>query len=58
MVGSHSLGGSATASGMEGLCLSAAPAYIRGPTYLQLPLLTIGSLGTQIVWSVEMAYGT
>ncbi|PWN18480.1 hypothetical protein BCV69DRAFT_233639, partial [Microstroma glucosiphilum] len=32
--------------------------YIRGPAYLKLPLLTLGSLGTQIVWSVEMAYGT
>jgi hypothetical protein len=57
MVGSHSLG-AASASGMEGLRLSATPAYIRGATYLQLPLLTLGSLGTQIVWSVEMAYGT
>lgn len=41
-----------------GFRLADGHAYIRGPAALQLPLLTIGSLGTQIVWSVEMAYGT
>ncbi|ELU42313.1 urg3 [Rhizoctonia solani AG-1 IA] len=32
-------------------------ARVRGPLWAQLPLLTIGMLGLQIVWSVEMAYG-
>ena len=42
----------------NGLRLSSQPSYIRGPRLLQLPLLTFGFFGTQIVWSVEMAYGT
>jgi solute carrier family 45 protein 1/2/4 len=35
----------------------AGRARVRGPQWAQLPLLTIGMLGLQIVWSVEMAYG-
>lgn len=35
----------------------AGRARVRGPRWAQLPLLTIGMLGLQIVWSVEMAYG-
>lgn len=31
---------------------------ILGPTWLNLPALTIGLLGVQIFWSVEMSYGT
>lgn len=42
----------------NGLRLSSQPSYIRGPSFLRLPLLTFGFFGTQIVWSVEMAYGT
>lgn len=32
-------------------------ARILGPKWLQLPALTIGLLGVQLMWSVEMAYG-
>ena len=35
----------------------AGRARVRGPRWAQLPLLTVGMLGLQIVWSVEMAYG-
>ncbi|KAG8716671.1 hypothetical protein FRC09_015412 [Ceratobasidium sp. 395] len=31
-------------------------ARVKGPQWAQLPLLTVGMLGLQIVWSVEMAY--
>ena len=30
---------------------------ILGPGWLQLPALTIGLLGVQMLWSVEMSYG-
>ncbi|KAJ7732470.1 major facilitator superfamily domain-containing protein [Mycena maculata] len=30
--------------------------YIRGPRWTHLPTLTIGLLGVQILWSVEMSY--
>lgn len=30
---------------------------VKGPRWAQMPLLTIGMLGLQIVWSVEMGYG-
>jgi solute carrier family 45 protein 1/2/4 len=30
---------------------------VLGPAALKLPLLTIGMLGLQIIWSVEMSYG-
>lgn len=30
---------------------------VKGPTWARLPLLTVGMLGTQVVWSVEMGYG-
>ncbi|KAJ3766900.1 sucrose transporter [Lentinula raphanica] len=32
--------------------------YIRGPSWLHMPTLTIGLLGISIVWSVEMAYAS
>ncbi|KAH7871070.1 uncharacterized protein C8R40DRAFT_1055634 [Lentinula edodes] len=32
--------------------------YIRGPSWLHMPVLTIGLLGISIVWSVEMAYAS
>lgn len=35
----------------------AGVAKILGPKWLQLPLLTIGLLGVQILWSVEMSNG-
>ncbi|KAE9392066.1 hypothetical protein BT96DRAFT_1000693 [Gymnopus androsaceus JB14] len=33
-------------------------AYIRGPSWLHMPALTVGMLGISIVWSVEMAYAS
>ena len=30
---------------------------ILGPKWAQLPTITIGMLGVQILWSVEMSYG-
>ena len=30
---------------------------ILGPRWFQLPALTIGLLGVQVLWSVEMSYG-
>ena len=32
-------------------------ARILGPKWAQLPTITIGMLGIQILWSVEMAHG-
>ncbi|THU98478.1 hypothetical protein K435DRAFT_777462 [Dendrothele bispora CBS 962.96] len=33
-------------------------AYIRGPSFLHLPILTVSLLGVQIFWSVEMSYAS
>ena len=30
---------------------------ILGPKWAQLPILTVGLLGVQLFWSVEMSYG-
>ena len=30
---------------------------ILGPKWAQLPIITVGMLGVQILWSVEMSYG-
>lgn len=30
---------------------------ILGPRWLQLPVLTVGLLGVQVLWSVEMSQG-
>ena len=30
---------------------------ILGPKWAQLPIITIGMLGVQILWTVEMTYG-
>lgn len=35
----------------------AGTARVKGPPWSKLPLLTVGMLGLQIVWSVEMGYG-
>jgi solute carrier family 45 protein 1/2/4 len=32
-------------------------AAVKGPKWGKLPLLTIGMLGIQCVWSIEMGYG-
>lgn len=31
---------------------------VLGPRWLQLPSLTVGLLGVQVLWSIEMSYGT
>ncbi|THV02069.1 hypothetical protein K435DRAFT_963326 [Dendrothele bispora CBS 962.96] len=36
----------------------AGSAYIRGPSFLHLPILTVSLLGVQIFWSVEMSYAS
>ncbi|KAI0686571.1 MFS general substrate transporter [Earliella scabrosa] len=36
----------------------AGVARILGPRWAQLPAITIGLLGVQVFWSVEMSYGT
>ncbi|KAK7678039.1 hypothetical protein QCA50_018980 [Cerrena zonata] len=36
----------------------AGQSKIRGPKWAQLPALSIGLLGVQMLWSVEMSYGT
>lgn len=33
-------------------------ASVKGPKWGRLPLLTVGMLGIQCVWSIEMGYGT
>jgi solute carrier family 45 protein 1/2/4 len=30
---------------------------VLGPKWLKMPFLTVGMLGLQIIWSVEMSYG-
>lgn len=35
----------------------AGVARVLGPRWLQLPALTIGLLGVQMFWSIEMSYG-
>lgn len=30
---------------------------ILGPAWVRLPSLTVGLLGVQVLWSVEMSYG-
>lgn len=35
----------------------AGVAKILGPRWAQLPSLTVGLVGVQLMWSVEMSYG-
>lgn len=35
----------------------AGVAHVAGPVWTQLPTLTIGLFGVQMLWSVEMSYG-
>lgn len=35
----------------------AGVAKILGPRWAQLPAITVGLLGVQVFWSVEMSYG-
>jgi len=30
---------------------------VLGPSWARLPTLTIGLMGVQVMWSIEMAYG-
>lgn len=41
----------------EGDVRWAGVSKILGPRWLQLPALTIGLLGVQVLWSVEMSSG-
>jgi len=31
---------------------------VKGPGWLKMPILTVGMLGLQIIWSVEMSYAS
>ena len=42
---------------MHGGSHLAGVSRILGPRLLQLPTLTVGLLGVQVLWSVEMSYG-
>ncbi|EPS95433.1 hypothetical protein FOMPIDRAFT_1054159 [Fomitopsis schrenkii] len=44
--------------GEHGNVEMAGVARVLGPRWLQLPALTIGLLGVQMFWSIEMSYGT
>ena len=50
-------GGLQVADGEDADVRWAGVSRILGPRWAQLPLLTIGLLGVQILWSVEMSYG-
>ncbi|KDN37993.1 hypothetical protein K437DRAFT_228862 [Tilletiaria anomala UBC 951] len=41
-----------------GVDVADQPAVLRGPPQLQLPLLTVGAFGWQLVWSMEMAFAS
>ncbi|KAH8112394.1 MFS general substrate transporter [Phellopilus nigrolimitatus] len=52
-------GGLAIADGSEGADVRwAGVSKILGPSWLQLPTLTVGLLGVQVLWSVEMSYAS
>ncbi|CAE6500593.1 unnamed protein product [Rhizoctonia solani] len=57
MTGSFGLPTGDSGGGFKG-SVWAGRARVRGPRWAQLPFLTIGMLGLQIVWSVEMAYAS
>ena len=44
-------------SGEHGNVELAGIARVLGPRWLQLPALTVGLLGVQMFWSIEMSYG-
>ena len=44
-------------SALEGSAQWAGVAKVLGPPWARLPAVTIGFLGAQVMWSVEMAYG-
>lgn len=44
--------------GYQGDVQWAGVSRILGPKWAQLPMLTIGLCGVQILWSVEFSYGT
>jgi solute carrier family 45 protein 1/2/4 len=41
----------------EGSAQWAGVAKVLGPPWARLPTLTIGLVGVQVMWSIEMAYG-
>jgi hypothetical protein len=45
-------------SGADPRARWAGVARILGPSWAQLPVLTFGLFGVQLMWSVEMSYGT
>src|SRR5882762_3876135 len=45
------------AGGADGASQWSGAAQILGPRWVQLPALTIGFVGVQAMWSVEMSYG-
>ncbi|KAH9915143.1 MFS general substrate transporter [Epithele typhae] len=57
MTGGFSSLPGAEEGGLHGAHL-AGVARILGPRWAQLPAITIGLLGVQVFWSVEMSYGT
>ncbi|KAF9072613.1 major facilitator superfamily domain-containing protein [Rhodocollybia butyracea] len=48
----------ATAPGANDASRLSGISFIRGPSWLQTPLLTLGLFGISIVWSVEMSYAS
>lgn len=47
-----------TLSGPQSSQKFAGKAYILGPKWTHLPIITVGLLGVQIFWSVEMGYAS
>ena len=41
----------------EGSTQWAGVAKVLGPPWARFPVLAVGFMGMQVVWSVEMAYG-
>jgi hypothetical protein len=41
----------------EGSAQWAGVAKVLGPRWARLPALTVGLVGAQVLWSIEMAYG-
>jgi solute carrier family 45, member 1/2/4 len=41
----------------EGSAQWAGVAKVRGPPWARFPAITVGLVGVQVMWSIEMAYG-
>jgi solute carrier family 45 protein 1/2/4 len=57
MTGGFSVSLGDTEPGLNNRSRWAGVASVKGPSWAKLPLVTVGSLGMQILWSVEMGYG-